>query len=293
MHRIAANIGDLYSSPNKNFITLKSANVHFREVDVGWPGNKQYTLIANMLQEYNVIIVGGGGLIGCYGSYWDTTIQMIGQNNKLFKVIWGAGLNSVSEPDQSLPDFSYVYQGFDVVRLRDSNTENPLLDSSCMNPMFDELDKPTSYKKIGYFVHSSHPEFFDHINLTSYKSHNECFGYGGIIENNKCTLPVYKSILNSVTNLDLVKNFLQNVDIVVTSSYHGLYWSTMAEKKVIALPFMYRLAKVRLFQYQPTYYSGNLLEDIEKTVPYHNILDTCRINNVDMYNQVFSSNQFI
>tara|TARA_B100000959_G_C14635237_1_gene481947 strand:- start:192 stop:584 length:393 start_codon:yes stop_codon:yes gene_type:complete len=94
------------------------------------------------------------------------------------------------------------------------------------------------------------------------------------------------SITNQGLNIDDKLEFLSSYEIIITNAYHGLYWATLLNRKVIVFP-----SKSGLFtlKYQPKYYKNKqpLNEEyIESINNYPDSLDECREINYMYYKKI-------
>jgi hypothetical protein len=68
--------------------------------------------------------------------------------------------------------------------------------------------------------------------------------------------------------------FLASGDTVVTNSFHGVYWATLLNRKVVCLPYS---SKFFGFRFPPTYAAPETaLEAIKGAVAYPQALEDCR-----------------
>ena len=72
-------------------------------------------------------------------------------------------------------------------------------------------------------------------------------------------------------------------EYIITNTYHGVYWATLLERKVIVLPFKSGLFS---FKYPPVYcFDGNISDDLmNKAKVYEGILEEDRKLNFGFYN---------
>ena len=86
-----------------------------------------------------------------------------------------------------------------------------------------------------------------------------------------------------------VLNFIASGEVVVTNSYHGLYWSTLLGKKVICLESK---GKFSQFKWQPTYANPNecmeILKNIDDLPYYPCALTESREFNMKFYSKVLN-----
>ena len=292
-----SNIGDYMATPAHYFPVFQNTTIN-TFFDVGWPGYSEQKLILSKLAQFDAIIVGGGGLISCTSS-WDATLAAIASSHPL-TILWAPGINTVIDtpgwgkaaPNVTSPDSMLIYyknveldakantsaemmrvphyaEKYTLTGLRD-NVWGHLDDPTCMFDGFQEISiAPLNHPPIiGIFSHTSIP-------IPDYAFE----GYPA-----KKIRKITNTGLNQ--SLDDVVAWLNSVDVLVTSSYHGMWWGTLAGKKVIAWPPLSTLTKVRLFPYRPTFWSGNLSHDISSSQTYPHALTKCRHLNQRFYCKV-------
>ena len=75
-------------------------------------------------------------------------------------------------------------------------------------------------------------------------------------------------------------------ETIVTNSYHGVYWGTLLNRRVICIPFK---SGLYTFNHQPTYALGDFAKiKIDEIPKYPMALDECRGANVDYFNLITS-----
>lgn len=293
-HRIDQNNpGDWYSNPSRYFFPEKETT----KVDID---NVRKTV----WNQHDTVIVGGGGLIGnpnfellmhriCTHpdeqlliDILETRLKNISEENKelIYKwkesvqkytvevlskldrsigprILWGAGYNSRDKEDDS---YSIVYPNylntFHLVGVRDWNSGYRWVPcASCMHPAFD---KEYEIKNdIVWFEHKKKlidGKWFD-------------------------PLPAPRMV-NTGQNIEQILEFLGSAETVITNSYHGVYWATLLNKKVVCIPWG---SKFNMFKHPPTMANErNWIEKIEKAKSYPNALKECRTANEEFYNDV-------
>jgi len=153
----------------------------------------------------NIVIVGGGGLI----SNKDFAAQMnvIARSKPKKLICWGAGHNVHHSQKIELPEYLHNY---DLVGVRDYGygyewTPCP----SCLHPAFDR-----KYAIKHEVVIYEHPSFAD--------------------------IPIgdFPKLTNRECDFERVIAFLGSGETILTSTYHGVYWGTLLNRKVVAIkPF--------------------------------------------------------
>jgi hypothetical protein len=202
---------------------------------------KQYSVIAHDISTVHweeiykddIVIIGGGGMLDLCDE-WNTTI------NKLTEVcenvvVWGAGFNSYYDEKISIP---LETERFKLCGVRDFNL--PGLEwLPCVTCKLPELDKKLPTQR--------------HI---------------GVISHHKNSLPgftQYERITNG-RNIDAIIDFISSSDIIISNSYHALYFTMLMRKKAVCSnKFSTRFEN---FKYKPAYYSGDIEADAEKARVY-------------------------
>ncbi|MDR3048785.1 MAG: polysaccharide pyruvyl transferase family protein [Elusimicrobiota bacterium] len=190
------------------------------------------------ISRYDIIILGGGGIL--YNS------DLLQENiNRLLQINpnvigWGIGFNTHKEQRINIEiDFSK----FKLIGIRDFNHPcklEYLPCVSCLDPAF-KLQKQIK-RRVGVIEHL-------------WFKINEDFGCEKI---------------SNWSNFDDLIDFISETEVIVTSSYHIVFWSILMKKKVICInPFS---NKFDFFKYKPAFYSGNLESDIQKAAIYDGAL---------------------
>jgi hypothetical protein len=220
LHRVnTTNVGDIVCTPVRYFDFLSDVP----ELDaLGYlaseePDSRKRQDWMARVSAADVIIVGGGGLLGI--DFFEPALRNLFEIKKqdAKTVLWGAGHNSWQIGDWRNLKFKINLEQypFDLVGIRDFNQGLEWVAcASCMSPVFDK-PRPTSVRReIGLYVH------------------------GGTLRNEsfKKRLPENIDILSNDASLEEVIEYLASCSIVLTDSYHGMYWATLLGKKVIAFP---------------------------------------------------------
>ncbi len=197
-----------------------------------------------------VFIIGGGGLVN-QNNDWNAWMNDLIEKGRTV-IGWGIGFN---QHFGSKIKVAPKLDKFSLLGMRDYNKDVPYLPCvSCLSTVFEE--KYPIKRRIGCIVH-------------------------------------YENVHIPVDGLDVVYNnqpfeeiitFIAETEVVVTNTYHVMYWSTLMNKKVILLnPFSDRFMN---FKYKPVIYSGNLEADIKKCKQYPEALAECRALNRTFFNKV-------
>jgi len=145
-----------------------------------------------------IIVIGGGGLITTKGNHLQEILRYLIENNKV--ILWGVGSNTAAEVEWDILNHKNILLAGIRDRIYGINAEY-LPCVSCKHPSFD-IQHP-SPKGLGF--HSHRPEQIP-------------------IEGDK--------ILNNVSIEELI-SFLSSKEEIITTSYHGTYWSQLLDKKVL------------------------------------------------------------
>lgn len=204
--------------------------------------------------DYNNSIVGGGGLL--YPEFVPKLKNIIKKSKKC--VIWGLGSNT-----HNTTNLNYINEFNDctLIGTRDINTPfNWVPCVSCKSDLFDNIDT-NIINDIVVYKHT----------------------YEGIKGADK-----FKLMLNDQKELSTVIKFLSSANVVITNTYHGMYWATLLKKKVLCYkPFSSRFYHTK---YSPIFIDNLELETINKAIDnatvYDNALSECRIANDNFYKKV-------
>lgn len=275
------NTGDLWSAPHHYFDFLQgSVELDTREWDVD---SVLYTLdrYIDLVEPYyfkpgalnHLQIFGGGGLFyeACMRTFLEMTCSR--EVNPLTKLVaWGAGMNQHAPTGQvisgdvkgnvtrfvkgckvinGLPE---KLEEWDLVGIRDYDCGYEWVPcASCMSPLFD-LDYEVEHEIVIY----------EH---TSFKV-SEVIDTTG-----------FKVMVNGGNSLVSVLKFMGSGEVVVTSTYHGVYWATLLGKRVVVFePFSTKFNHLK--HKHPMATSKNWTEKIRESQSYPNALQECRISNI-------------
>jgi len=287
------NIGDIYSNPLRYFVSQKDVV----SVDIA-------NLSATPFADNVPVIVGGGGLIAnehfgeiagivakgpdlagltnMYENRWQcknvnnesvfnefqTEFQKIYSKamssvhqNAGPKVLWGAGHNKQNWSEENEIIWPKWLNDFDLVGVRDYLQGYEWVPcASCLHPAFDEKYKVTN--KVIWFEHKKQ-----------------------LIKTADMGPEPVPRFVNTGENLEQTIALLGSAEIVVTNSYHGVYWATLLGKKVIC-PDPWS-SKFFYFKHRPVYCKAkDWKEQIDVAVTYPNALEECRQANINFWNKV-------
>lgn len=166
------------------------------------PGWLVESIEQDLLKKAELIIVGGGGMLNY--KKWDNVIGYLSDNHPDKTVIWGAGSNK-HDGDDTDRDLSV----FKLVGVRDYG-ENYLPCASCLRP---ELDlKRTNKGGIGLIENNA--------------------AYGNKIAELDAE---HEKLLTRGKSFREIVEFILSKDLIVTNSYHCVYWSNLLEVPVVGI----------------------------------------------------------
>ena len=257
IHRINTNnSGDLQCAP---YLYFKKLN-NYSKIDItgylSYNVFKPHLWLNSVLQ--NDIILGGGGLLDRLS--FQHSIQMLNLlNEKGRKVIpWGVGHNNPSLKVSAT--FYNQIKKFKLIGIRDYGISGtdwvPCV--SCMNSIFDK-DHAIKYEM----------GLIEHENIKISKSFEH--------------LP---SICNS-SSFEKIIEFIGSVNILLTNSYHAMYWAMLMNKKVVVFP---NSSKMLSFKYKvpQCFNTEDYKNYINKTQVYDGLLEECREINRKFATRVFN-----
>lgn len=193
-----SNIGDHFTTPTKYFDYLK--NIQTLDID-----ELPLTEFSKRI-EGKTIILGGGGFVS-QDYFKDYIGTLLGAKTRSL-IGWSIGHNNHGGCD-IFYDKKFI-ERFDLLGVRDSENDLEWVPCpSCMNNAFD--------KKF---------EIKNEIIIYEHKN----FPMKGVSDS-------FPRMKNNDSFEDVI-NFLGSAELVVTNSYHGAYWATLLNKKVVVLqPF--------------------------------------------------------
>jgi hypothetical protein len=147
------------------------------------------------------VIIGGGGLLK--NDWFEPSVKNVINARNVKVICWGAGLNSYLKTESELPEY---LKDFELVGIRDYNVGYDWVPcASCMSPLFDREYEVRHEVAI-----------YDHPRLGKIGTESG--------------MPFLD---NRQHDLDTVIRFLGSAHTIVTSSYHGAYWATLLNRRVI------------------------------------------------------------
>lgn len=252
------NVGDLWSVPAR-FFSLNARTERDLISDQPLPNLP------------GMVIVGGGGL-GRKG--FDDYLRKLARPDRKYRLIaWGVGADSLTVKGGMLPGpqdmaslLSY-FDGFDAIGTRIHSADGYGGDArfswvpcaSCMSPLFDELRSIAPREGIGVYEHLREP-VMPHL-AKGNRIWNKFF-------------PAYPVDSNRGSDLRAKLAFLARFETIVTNSYHGVYWATLLNRKVVCLPFKNGLFS---FRHSPAYFGADgLRAALDRARSFPDALSECR-----------------
>ena len=217
------------------------------------------------INEKDILILGGGGIGSPFFEPYLERIKVSGAK----VIVWGAGVDTVSNKSDGklLPRGEYdlcgdFFDKFDEVGIRvfEGNENFRYVPcASCMSNLFFKYREAKPINKIGIYFHKRVPLKIQGI----------------------------PSADNSGDNLEEKLRFLSSCEYVITNTYHGVYWATLLERKVIVLPFKSGLFS---FKHKPIFcYDGNISDDLfHQAKTYSGALEDSRKLNLEYYKYLTS-----
>jgi hypothetical protein len=253
------NVGDYYCAPHLYFDVLKD-----KVVDISDFRRKNPKVVKNWMSSVsnNSLIIGGGGLLNL--RHFEIQMKLFESLSEMGKkiVLWGPGHNAI-DYDQFNKNklYNIDVDKFGLSGTRDFGmTDNWVPCVSCLHPIFD--NQYETDQEVGLL-----------------------FGKKTIKDKALLKrLESYPSTSNT-TSLEEMISFIGRSNIIVTDSYHAMYWSFLLGKKVIAIP---TTSKFFDFKYPPIISTFETFEqDIKKAPSYSGILEECREVNLKFADKVF------
>ncbi|MDR1233242.1 MAG: polysaccharide pyruvyl transferase family protein [Puniceicoccales bacterium] len=198
------------------------------------------------ISTHDIVIIGGGGLLYLVES-WQKNIARLCEIN-LNVIAWGVGFNThYGQPICYPLDITR----FKLIGIRDYQHPSSLPYLPCVSCLAKELRKkiPTR-REVGIVEHAAFP-----IDGFTYEK------------------------ISNAHNFQTITDFIASSKVILSSSYHIVYWATLMGKRTICInPFS---TKFEYFKYKPIFYSGNLEADITKTAIYEGCLEEAiELNNL-------------
>ncbi len=255
VHRLDNNnAGDLFSCPNKYFDFRPQDQKTF---DIKFPDT--------ITEPHEICIVGGGGL----GKPWfyDRITVLFSKNIKSI-VTWGIGYNhfEINQPITKLYKNGEVFDVFEKAELKSSRDFNYLFEHewvpcvSCMSSLLDKFMNIRPKKKVGVIYHGATKLKIDGVNGEDY-------------------------LTNFGPSMEEKLNFISNYEFIISNSYHGIYWSTLLNKKVLSIPWK---SSIKYMKHQPREMNNklSLSDNLKTAINFSKSLNECRDANINYYNKI-------
>ena len=249
----SSNVGDWWCPPWRYFT--------FKPAVIGDILDSNFTVT-----DSDTLVVGGGGL----GSeFFQPHLERIKKSEPKSSILWGAGVDVIAQRDAVLQDntcdlYGTYFDFFDEIGVRVFS--NPqrfqyLPCASCMNNLLFKYRDVKPKSRVGIYNHKRLPLFNS---------------------NNTVDLAILD---NNGNDFEEKLKFLSNFEYIITNTYHGVYWATLLERKVICIPFKSGLFS---FKHPPTYcFDGQISDEhFDKAIVHENVLEESREVNVAYYNMV-------
>jgi len=247
------NAGDFWSTPLKyyKFDNYPIKHVHFMDI---WAALQNETGHKENLIKDSLVVIGGGGLITTEGNFLQQTTEFLVNNNKV--IFWGVGSNTFEKPSYDiLYHPNVILSGIrDIVY--DLNIEY-LPCVSCKHSLFDkDYDVKNS---IGVIEHPRHPIELDGVEK-----------------------------INNQSDIETIINFLATKTKVISSTFHGVYWSQLLNKEVAYFQTTDTTNSkiINMKNRIPICNKLNYLEKIENMSSTKGMLNESRKLNDNFYNRV-------
>jgi len=250
------NCGDLLSAPYLYFKELSLYDKLDITEYISYNFLNSFTWVNKV--RNNDIVLGGGGLFD--RESFSHSIEMLNLLLKKGKKIvpWGVGHNNPSLEASKI--FYHQIKDFEVIGIRDYGIKGtdwvPCV--SCMNSIFDNKFK--TEREIGIVEH-------EYIKIS----------------NNALDFPT----ISNVNSFEKMVSFIGSCEILITNSYHAMYWGMLLNKKVVVVP---NSSKMSSFKYPAVqcFDLSNLDSSIKKAISYSGLLEECRGININFSRKVFN-----
>lgn len=244
------NAGDFWSTPTKYYDFSK---YNFEQIHYMYIWDALNGMETDYyLLKNSIVIVGGGGLITSKGDHLQTTLEYLVENNKV--IFWGSGTNTSLEPALDILDHPNVI----LSGIRDFNFKNYLPCVSCKHPLFDNENKKGD--GIGILEGAEFP-----VDIPDYPR----------ISNNE---PIEKII-----------DFISSKSVIISATFHGLYWSQLLSKKVLYYPYDEMNSKFLNIKHRVNMCNkDNYLDKIHNITHINGFKEECRQLNDDFHKEVIN-----
>lgn len=184
-----------------------------------WPEYNRKLRLKRVRKISNNVILGGGQIF----SQLDPILSSIYRANPEARpVAWGVGLPPLGSHDDLVREVGRKLKIFGTRNYDRREQLDYVPCASCLSPLFD--DAPSPQHEVVFYLHRRKGEPIE------------------IPEG----APV---LMNTNQPPKEVVDFIASGEIVVTNSYHGVYWSQLLGRKVICLPYS---NKFEVYEHRPT-----------------------------------------
>jgi hypothetical protein len=257
IHRIDDNIGDWMSSPLRfySFPTITE------EVDI-------LGVKSGFSLDHDVLL-GGGGLLA--RDPFAAGVQYISKHTRGLLIGWGIGHNSYTGLGESL-SYPDCLRRFTLLGVRDYGQGLPYVPCvSCLSPLFDRACEVRH--EVVVYRHGKKPWPLQ-------------IGAGIPVMQNTEATRVPGGGSEMCAAFGRVIEFLSHAEIILTNSYHGMYWGVLLGKKVLAVPFS---TKFYALKYKiPFLKNDDWRQHLRDARVYPEALDECRSLNRSFYEKVLA-----
>ena len=253
------NIGDLVCAPHNYFPFL--GNNIIDVMNFSKPNLFNFSKDKIQIAKNDKLIIGGGGLFN--RKSFDKSLKHLISKYPENIVIWGAGHNS---PDlvswkNFKTEFELDLKNLPLVGVRDFGTDLEWVPcSSCMNTHFDR--HYDIVREIGVITHHS--------------AQNTSINDANLFHN-------YEKISNNA-DLNTMMEFIGQSEVILTDSFHAMYWAILFNKKVIVFP---NSSKMYNSKYPvPLCAPADYKNFMKMAIQYPEALDECRERNISFSKKV-------
>jgi len=197
------------------------------------------------LQDAEAVIVGGGGL------FYFQSLEYLCENYSGKLIGWGIGCNEHGVKKLRYPSFA---ERFDLLGVRDWGSPFKWVPcSTCMDPIFD-MEHEVVHETVIY-EHKNSP-----IKLDFPRKDN-------------------------TSDFATAINHIASSEIVLTNTYHGMYWATLLARKVVVFPFSSRFygMKYPVYLCEESDFVSGMPRDLKS---FPEALPECRQANLQFYQEV-------
>lgn len=266
LHRLRTNnIGDLRCAPSLYFGDRLPMQRHeilgFRPGEI--PKKDDRAAWIEQVKTARAIVFGGGGLLNI--DFFRPAFEYINALNVpgQKRIIWGAGHNAWQIGDwRHLKPTVILEEGsFDLIGIRDDNQPYEWVPcASCMDPIFDTPSAPVT--ELAVYAHA------DTLNNPNLKR----------------LLPSEFPILDNHATFEDAISFIANCDLLLTDSYHGVFWATLLGRRCVAFPSSSKFYDLR--HPVPLCDASDWCRFERLAVRYPGALDECRAANMAFADKV-------